>query len=168
MNNLRTVRNIFSALDAEMASGFSMSGGEETFATWDAAVTLQLDLWKHDPSLSAEMVGMNPAEQWQFIGENLDQASCERIASELDCSPLGMILAALDRFHNAVSDDILEDSQSSCENMQNALHDVQDLAPQWYKDCMLDLYGTGFPGDESLWDPHERTELCAMLAIGSL
>ncbi len=168
MTHLETVLATFAALSDDMASGCCMSGGEETYTTWDAAITLQLDLWQHDATLAAEMIGMTVAEQWQFVGENLDCESCERIAAKLDSSPLGIILDKLSKFHAAV--DAPGDDDVYWNEVDATIGDVQDLAPEWFRVAQRNdiLYGTGLAGDPSLWDPHEVAELGAMLAIGSL
>lgn len=91
MSYLAVFQQITSALHAEMASGYCMSGGEETYGTWDAYLGSLLGLWTHCPMMSAILAPMTEADRWQFAGENCDDESGYSLAAMLDseCSVCG-------------------------------------------------------------------------------
>lgn len=75
-----------SALRDDQDSNYSMSGGEETYATWDAYLGAMLGLWTHDPATWALLAPLTEAERWQFAGENCSTEEGFRIANMLDAA----------------------------------------------------------------------------------
>ncbi len=84
MSYLATFTAIVSALRADMDSGYGMSGGNETYATWDAYIGAMLGLWTHDPVVSALLAPMTEAERWQFGQENCCDHEGSALAAMLD------------------------------------------------------------------------------------
>lgn len=84
MSYLVVFQQVASALYAEMASGYCMSGGEETYGTWDTYLGAMLGLWTHCPATWALLAPMSEGERWQFAGENCDDAEGYRLAAMLD------------------------------------------------------------------------------------
>lgn len=83
MSYLVRLDSIYETLRADMASGYCMSGGEETFASWDAMLTITLELWAQDPVMAGQLPELNP-ERWTFAGENCDYDYSAAIAKRLD------------------------------------------------------------------------------------
>ena len=94
MSYLDTFLKIVAALRADMASGFAMSGDDETFATWDAYLGAMLGLWSHCPTMSAILAPMTEGERWDFAGENCDDDAGYSLAAMLDseCRICGSIM----------------------------------------------------------------------------
>lgn len=65
MSHLNSFEKIVAALAADVASGYSMSGGEDTFRTWDAMLVMMLSLWiAADPITRAILEPMTEAQRW--------------------------------------------------------------------------------------------------------
>lgn len=81
MSYLDRLNQVKSALDNDTTRVTGQNDSE--YATWDAMITMVLELWDVDPTMIAAMAGMDPAEKWQFAQEG-DWDNCWEIAKSLD------------------------------------------------------------------------------------